>query len=87
MVFRASEGAFWGVWNQQHTHICRCQSILGLVCEQKYFKINILLHGEPMLIDEDRGNVILFAPFGDDTSRMILTLLKLGYELLRNTKL
>ena len=39
-----------------------------------------------MQINEDRGDVIVFAPFGDDTSRMILTLLKLGYELLRNTK-
>ena len=53
----------------------------GLVCEQKDFKINPLLHGEPMQINEDRGDVIVVAPFGDDTSRMILTLLKLGYEL------
>ena len=52
----------------------------------KDFKINPLLHGEPMQINEDRGDVIVFVPFGDDTSRMILTLLKLGYELLRNTK-
>ena len=50
------------------------------------FKINPLLHGEPMQINKDRGDVIVLAPFGDDTSRMILTLLKLGYELLRNTK-
>ena len=50
------------------------------------FKINPLLHREPKQIDKDRGNVIVFAPFGDDTSRMILMLLKLGYELLRNTK-
>ena len=39
-----------------------------------------------MQIDKDRGNVIVFASFGDDTSRMILTLLKLGYELPKNTK-
>ena len=35
---------------------------------------------------QGQGDVVVFAPFGDDTSRMILTLLKLGYELLRNTK-
>ena len=39
-----------------------------------------------MQIDEDRGNMIVIVPFGDDTSHMILTLLKLGYELLRNAK-
>ena len=39
-----------------------------------------------MQINEDRGDVIVFALFGDDTSHMILTLLKLGYELIRNTK-
>ena len=42
--------------------------------------------GGAMQIDEDRGDVIVFAPFSDDASRMILTLLRLGYELLRNTK-
>ena len=39
-----------------------------------------------MQINEDRADVIVLATFGDDTSRMILELLKLGYELLRNTK-
>ena len=41
----------------------------GLVCEQKDFKINPLLHGEPMQINEDRGDVIVFAPFGPVMTR------------------
>ena len=37
-----------------------------------------------MQVDEDTSNVVVFAPFGDDTSRVILTLLKLRYQLLQN---
>ena len=35
-----------------------------------------------MQINEDRCNVVVFAPLSDDTSCMILTHLKLGDELL-----
>ena len=58
----------------------------ALYVSKRILKSILCFTGEPMQIDEDRGDVIVFAPFGDDASRMILTLLKLGYELLRNTK-
>ena len=49
----------------------------SVVSKQKALKTNPLLYGEPVQTDEDRCNVVVFAPLSDDTSCMILTHLKL----------
>ena len=62
------------------------QSIQGRVREQEDFKVNPLLYGQPVQINEDRGNGVVFAPLSIDTSRMILALLKLRHEILGDAK-
>ena len=56
------------------------------VSKQTDLKTNPLLYGEPVQIDEDRCNVVVFAPLSDETNNNILTHLKLGDELLGNAK-
>ena len=86
IIIHGSESARRGVRSQQFMYICRCQAIQGLVHEQEDFKVNPLLYGQPVQINKDRGNVVVFAPLSNDTSRMILALLKLRHEILGDAK-
>ena len=67
-----------GANRESALYICRCESIQGLASKQQDFKIDPLLYGEPVHIDEDRRNVVMFVPLNYDTSYVIFTPLKLG---------
>ena len=63
--------------------VYRRESIRGLVSKQKYFKTNPMLYREPVQINEDRCNVVVFATLSDDTSCMILLPLNSAMSSLR----
>ena len=56
--FSGKKGAGWLEWGQEVRKIGRCKIILCFVDEENDFKLNTVLHREPVNLMEDGADVL-----------------------------
>lgn len=72
MLIRGAQGSVGLVRSQQVTQIRRCKAMDGTEDKQQDFELNSELNREPVERVQHRGDVVVFAGVGEETSGCIL---------------